>query len=76
MKHLNFIRAFTNLMVVAMENERLALGRCSAERLARELELAAEVQGHAHPHQAAVGRALRGRCWYLPTGWWAGITTT
>jgi len=65
-KHLNFIQTLTNLIVVAMENERLALEALQRERLARELELAAEVQGMLIPTKLPSDERFEAAAWYLP----------
>lgn len=43
-KHLNFIKAITNILVVAIENKRLARERLKQEALNKEIEIAKNVQ--------------------------------
>ncbi|MEZ4798802.1 MAG: PP2C family protein-serine/threonine phosphatase [Flavobacteriales bacterium] len=43
-KHMRFIETLTNVLVVAIENRRLAQDRLRQERVKKELELAAEMQ--------------------------------
>jgi sigma-B regulation protein RsbU (phosphoserine phosphatase) len=48
-KHLNFIQTFTNIIVVAIENQRLAQQAILQERTKKELELASEMQSMLLP---------------------------
>lgn len=48
-KHLNFIQTFTNIIVVAIENQRLAHQAILQERTKKELELASEMQSMLLP---------------------------
>jgi sigma-B regulation protein RsbU (phosphoserine phosphatase) len=68
-KHLNFIQTLTNLIVVALENKRLAQQALLQERDKRELELAAEMQSMLIP-------GCRRRPGTCRTGRWAATTTT
>lgn len=43
-KHLNFIQTFTNIIAVAIENQRLAEEAILQERTKKELEMASEMQ--------------------------------
>jgi phosphoserine phosphatase RsbU/P len=65
-KHLNFIQTLTNLIVVAMENRRLARQELQQERDKRELELAAEMQAMLVPHDLPQGQKLHAAGWYQP----------
>ena len=48
-KHMNFIQTLTNLIVVAIENKRMAKENIRQERMNKELELAAELQSMLVP---------------------------
>lgn len=55
--HMNFVQTITNILVVAIENKRLADENIRQERMNKELELAAELQSllvpaefPKHPH--------------------------
>ncbi len=48
-KHMNFIQTLTNILVVAIENKRLAEENLNQARLKREIELAAEMQAFLVP---------------------------
>jgi len=50
-KHMNFVQTITNILVVAIENKRLASENIRQERVKRELELAAELQSLLVPDQ-------------------------
>ncbi len=65
-KHLNFIQTLTNLIVVAMENRRLARQEMQQQRDARELELAAEMQAMLVPRDLPREGKLRAAGWYQP----------
>lgn len=43
-KHMNFIQTFTNIILVAIENEKMTADILRQERTKKELELAAEMQ--------------------------------
>ncbi|HRH39423.1 MAG TPA: hypothetical protein PK760_13815, partial [Flavobacteriales bacterium] len=65
-KHLNFIQTLTNLVVVAMENRRLAKEQVQRERDKRELELAAEMQQLLVPRELPNSHQLEAAGWYQP----------
>ena len=65
-KHLNFIQTLTNLIVVALENKRLAAQALQQERDKRELELAAEMQGMLVPQELPRTDRFEAAAWYLP----------
>ena len=65
-KHLNFIQTLTNLIVVALENKRLAKQALQQERDRRELELAAEMQSMLVPSTLPNDARLQAAAWYLP----------
>jgi sigma-B regulation protein RsbU (phosphoserine phosphatase) len=65
-KHLNFIQTLTNLIVVALENKRLAQQALQQERDKRELELAAEMQSLLIPGVLPNDGRLQAAAWYLP----------
>lgn len=65
-KHLNFIQTLTNLIVVAMENQRLARQQLLQERAKRELELAAEMQSMLIPRDLPRTPRIEAAGWYQP----------
>lgn len=65
-KHLNFIQTLTNLIVVAMENQRLAARALQQERARRELELAAEMQSMLIPRDLPRTARIEAAGWYQP----------
>jgi len=65
-KHLNFIQTLTNLIVVAMENKRLARKELQQERDNRELELAAEMQNMLVPRELPNNERIAAAAWYQP----------
>lgn len=65
-KHLNFIQTLTNLIVVAMENKRLAQQELQQERDKRELELAAEMQNMLVPRELPNTERIAAAAWYQP----------
>ncbi len=65
-KHLNFIQTLTNLIVVAMENKRLARQELQQERDKRELELAAEMQNMLVPADLPNNERMSAAAWYKP----------
>jgi sigma-B regulation protein RsbU (phosphoserine phosphatase) len=65
-KHLNFIQTLTNLIVVAMENARMAKQELQQERDKRELELAAEMQNMLVPAQLPNNEWMSAAAWYKP----------
>ncbi len=65
-KHLNFIQTLTNLIVVALENRRLAKQELAAVRAKRELELAAEMQSMLVPLDLPHNEHIDAAGWYQP----------
>jgi sigma-B regulation protein RsbU (phosphoserine phosphatase) len=65
-KHLVFIQTLTNLVVVAMENRRLAQQALEQERAKRELELAKEMQGMLVPRDLPDEQGVSAAAWYQP----------
>ncbi|MBK8499489.1 MAG: PP2C family protein-serine/threonine phosphatase [Flavobacteriales bacterium] len=65
-KHLNFIQTLTNLVVVAMENRRMAQQQLQQERDKRELELAAQMQQMLIPKDLPNNAQLQAAAWYQP----------
>ena len=65
-KHLNFIQTLTNLVVVAMENRRLAQQQLQQVRDKRELELAAQMQQLLIPKDLPNTTHLQASAWYQP----------
>jgi sigma-B regulation protein RsbU (phosphoserine phosphatase) len=57
-KHLNFIQTFTNIIVVAIENQRLAQQAILQERTKKELELASEMQSMLLPTKFPVTEGI------------------
>lgn len=65
-KHLNFIQTLTNLIVVAMENRRLAEQQLQQVRDNRELELAAQMQQLLIPKDLPNTTRIQAAAWYQP----------
>ena len=65
-KHLNFIQTMTNLIVVAMENQRLAKQALKQALAKRELELAAEMQNMLVPRDLPNNDRIKAAGWYQP----------
>jgi len=65
-KHLNFIQTLTNLIVVALENRRMALQELAQVRSKRELELAAEMQSMLVPDDLPHTALIDAAGWYQP----------
>lgn len=65
-KHLNFIQTLTNLIVVALENQRMAAQELAQARARRELELAAEMQGMLIPTDLPSNERIDAAGWYQP----------
>lgn len=63
---LNFIQTLVNVVVVALENKKLFKERLQAERLQREMELAAEVQNMLIPLGVHKETAVEVGARYLP----------
>jgi sigma-B regulation protein RsbU (phosphoserine phosphatase) len=65
-KHLNFIQTLTNVLVVALQNQRLELERASQEATRRELELAATMQSMLVPTEWPNDRDVDVAAFYKP----------
>ena len=65
-KHLNFIQTLTNLIVVALENRRMAAQELAQVRSKRELELAAEMQSMLVPDDLPHTPLIDAAGWYQP----------
>jgi len=65
-KHLNFIQTMTNLIVVAMENQRMAKQALKQALAKRELELAAEMQNMLVPRDLPNNERIKAAGWYQP----------
>ncbi|MEO8589232.1 MAG: PP2C family protein-serine/threonine phosphatase [Flavobacteriales bacterium] len=65
-KHLNFIQTLTNLIVVAMENRRMAEQQLLQERDKRDLELAAQMQSMLVPKDLPNNARVEAAAWYQP----------
>jgi len=65
-KHLNFIQTLTNLIVVAMENRRMAQQQLQQERDNRDLELAAQMQSMLVPKDLPNNTRVEAAAWYQP----------
>lgn len=65
-KHLNFIQTLANLVVVALENRRLAERQLQQERDNRDLELAAQMQLMLVPKDLPRTDKLEAAAWYQP----------
>ncbi len=65
-KHLNFIQTLTNLIVVALENRRMAAQELAQVRSKRELELAAEMQSMLVPDDLPHTALIDAAGWYQP----------
>jgi len=65
-KHLNFIQTLANLVVVALENRRMAAQQLQQERDRRDLELAAQMQQQLIPVELPRTDRLDAAAWYQP----------
>ncbi len=65
-KHFTFIQTLTNLIVVALENQRMAAQELAQARARRELELAAEMQGMLVPTDLPSNAHIDAAGWYQP----------
>ena len=65
-KHFTFIQTLTNLIVVALENRRLAAQELAQARTQRELELAAEMQVMLIPQDLPRTERIDAAGWYQP----------
>jgi sigma-B regulation protein RsbU (phosphoserine phosphatase) len=65
-KHMNFVQTFTNVMLVAIRNKKLAEENLRQEILRKELELAAEMQAILVPHELPVTNTFEISAVYRP----------
>lgn len=65
-KHLPFIQTLTNIIVVALENKKLAKDNLQQEVVKKELELASEMQSMLFPSSLPNNYALEVAAYYLP----------
>jgi|TARA_B100000768_G_scaffold181948_1_gene207645 sigma-B regulation protein RsbU (phosphoserine phosphatase) len=65
-KHLNFIQTLTNVLVVALQNQRLERARANQEATRRELELAATMQAMLVPTEWPEDRDIDVAAFYKP----------
>lgn len=65
-KHFTFIQTLTNLIVVALENQRMAAQELVQARARRELELAAEMQNMLIPQDLPRNERIDAAGWYQP----------
>jgi len=65
-KHMPFIQTLTNIIVVAIENKRLAKDIILQERAKKELELAAEMQSLLFPSELPSNHLIDVAAGYLP----------
>jgi sigma-B regulation protein RsbU (phosphoserine phosphatase) len=65
-KHLNYIQTLTNLIAVALENQRLAREAMVRVRADRELELAREMQRMLVPSELPDNKVIQAAAWYRP----------
>ncbi len=65
-KHMNFVQTITNILVVAIENKRLASENIRQERMNKELELAAELQSLLVPAEFPKHRNMEIAAYYQP----------
>jgi sigma-B regulation protein RsbU (phosphoserine phosphatase) len=65
-RHLNFIQTLANLVVVALENRRMAEQQLQQERDKRDLELGAQMQQMLVPRELPRTALLEAAAWYQP----------
>lgn len=65
-KHLPFIQTLTNIIIVAIENKRLAREHVKQERIKKELELASEMQAMLFPSSLPDDEQLQIAAYYQP----------
>lgn len=63
---INFLQAISNIMIVAIENKKLARKQLSQEALRKELEIASDVQQFLFPDDLPYGIRLKVEASYLP----------
>ncbi len=64
--HLRFIQALSNIIIVAIENKKLARRQLEQESLRKELEIASDVQHFLFPDSLPYGPRLKIAASYLP----------
>ncbi len=62
----NFIQAISNIIIVAIENKKLARRQLEQEALRKELEIASDVQQYLFPDELPNGIRLKIEASYLP----------
>lgn len=65
-KHMNFIQTITNIIIVAVRNRRLVEENVRQERMAKELELAAEMQSMLVPSTLPITEVYEFAAHYRP----------
>ncbi len=65
-KHLNFVQTLTSIIVVAIENKKLAKESIRQAALKKELELASEMQAMLFPSSLPNNAQLDAAAFYLP----------
>jgi len=65
-KHIPFVQTLTNIIVVAIENKKLAKAKIKQERTRKELELAAQMQSMLFPSELPVNDKLETGAVYMP----------
>jgi len=62
----DFIQALSNIIIVAIENKRLARKQLEQEKIRQELEFAAKVQQFLFPKQLPYNKYLKAAAFYQP----------
>jgi len=65
-KHLPFVQTITNIIVVAIENKKLAKENIRQAAMQKELELASEMQAMLFPNSLPNNKILDAGAYYLP----------
>jgi phosphoserine phosphatase RsbU/P len=65
-KHLPFIQTLTNIIVVAIENKRLAKEKLMQEGMKKELELASQMQAWLFPDKLPNDEKIEAAAFYMP----------
>jgi phosphoserine phosphatase RsbU/P len=65
-KHLPFIQTLTNIIIVAIENKRMAKEKIKQEGIRKELELASQMQSMLFPEQLPDDKNLEAAAFYKP----------
>lgn len=65
-ENINFLQTFTNIIIVAIENKKLARKELSQQALRRELEIAGQVQSFLFPKKLPAGDDLYIKATYFP----------